>query len=369
MATTQNENSNDIEQSVENVPVHTMQQDLAEIANPSAAKTKSAEIEDIYKRKPVVQESLSAAQKTSPFLNPKPEAQPVVTQPAQDISPFTAKNAVPTGQIPPIATKDPLPVSSGTKHSSKKTFILLAAGLALLMIIAGSGYYFWSTRKQTTPPIATPEPTPEPTPTPEPAPTPAPAVTFSTDQPNYLNIATADSAGIKSALADYADKVSKSGLTAPIEFIVTDQQNNPITFSSFASSFGLKLSSGVTADLADTFSIFLYNDQGAVRLGLAVDSKNDPFLQTNLTREEKNLVSDLSPLFLDNSFTPPTSLVFNKSTYANANIRYANINSSLNPPLSIDYAIFNKKLIIGTSKMTLRAILDKSVATAPAVGQ
>ena len=76
--------------------------------------------------------------------------------------------------------------------------------------------------------------------------------------------------------------------------------------------------------------------------------------------EEPNLVSEISPLFLDTSFTAPKAVSFNSSNYANTQIYYLNLATMQNQPLSIDYTIFNKKLIIGTSKMTLRSILDKA---------
>jgi hypothetical protein len=149
-------------------------------------------------------------------------------------------------------------------------------------------------------------------------------------------------------------------LTAPVEFIVTDQQNNPLTFTDFATSFGLKFSSLVMSSLADNFSLYIYNDQGNIRLGLAVDSKNDVSTKARMFNEEPNLVSEISPLFLDTSFTAPKTVSFNSSNYANTQIYYLNLATMQNQPLSIDYTIFNKKLIIGTSKMTLRSILDKA---------
>jgi hypothetical protein len=114
------------------------------------------------------------------------------------------------------------------------------------------------------------------------------------------------------------------------------------------------------SSLADNFSLYIYNDQGNIRLGLAVDSKNDVSTKARMFNEEPNLVSEISPLFLDTSFTAPKAVSFNSSNYANTQIYYLNLATMQNQPLSIDYTIFNKKLIIGTSKMTLRSILDKA---------
>jgi hypothetical protein len=96
MDNAQNKINTSDEQLVENVPVHTMAQDLAEIANPSLEKSKSVEIEDIYKRRPVNQGTLTAAQKSSPFLNPAP-----APQPTQDITPFAPKEPAFTDQNKP----------------------------------------------------------------------------------------------------------------------------------------------------------------------------------------------------------------------------------------------------------------------------
>lgn len=370
----QDQNKNIDDQDIEHLPVHTMLKDLEFINNPSAAIA-NEESEQALAKKSVPPVNLTAVQKSSPFLNPAPVAEkrsaPQETEPTHAWT-----NRMDRADIP-VKTTVRTDQESPSQKSSKKPFILVFSVLIIIVIAAG-GYYFWSTRQQNTQDVVidnTPEePTPEPVP--EPIPEPEPAITFSTDKPNYLSIDSTqkNNTEIKGTLKNYTDKVSKSGATTPVEFIVTDTQNNPLLFSSFAGSLGLKLSPSVMTSLAETFSLFIYNDNAVTRLGLAIDLKNQPDLKSTnkpqsdlknmLALEEKNLATELSPIFIPENYTlvPKT---FASSTYNGQNIRYLNIISP--EDLSVDYAIGHNKLLIGTTKMTIRAIIDK-IATSPSDG-
>jgi hypothetical protein len=350
----QNKNTND--QDIEHLPVHTMSKDLEFANNPSAARA-NEESENILLRKSIPPANLTAAQKSSPFLKPTVPPRNLPTSP--EIEPMP--NWVSKTERINISAKTPTPLEQA--HPSKKPFLLMFSVLIVIVIAAG-GYYFWSTRQQDTQDVVienTPvEPAPEPIPAP--VPEPEPAATFSTDKPNYFSInpAQSNNTEIKGALKNFADKVSTSGVTFPVEFIVTDIQNSPLLFSSFASSLGLKLSPSVMASLAETFSLFIYNDGSAARLGLSIDLKSTNKLQGGLKNimalEEKNLATELSPIFIPENYTL-TPKAYASSTYNDLPIRYMNI---LSPEdLSVDYAISQKKLLIGTTKMTLRTIIDK----------
>jgi hypothetical protein len=116
-------------------------------------------------------------------------------------------------------------------------------------------------------------------------------------------------------------------------------------------------------NLSDKFSLFLYNDSNNVRLGLAVDSKDttEINLKKTLTQGEAALAKNIEPLFLPSEYTIANK-AYNTSYYNGAEIRYLNIISP--EDLSVDYTIFQDKWIIGTTKMTLRSIIDSYAATA-----
>lgn len=338
----QNPTQTNTEPEIEDVPVHTMMQDLNEINYPGLDKENKQNLETVAQRKPLVLDNLATAQKSSPFLNPTPE----FTRPeAVKVSSIQANN-------PPSSTTD-TPSSAG----SRRPFILIATAL-IIVIIAGSGYYFWTTRQANTvavvdeivPPMETiPEPIPEPTP---------PAPQFSTDKPNYLNIENKDTpAGdnVKDLLAFYANQVSQANIVTPVEFVVTDAQNNPLLFSEFSIKLGINFTQPLSDNLKETFSLFIYNDGPLTRLGLAVDSKDATELKTLMTTEEKILAKELQPIFLSTNYTIGIKS-FGSSTYNDLPIRFANIISP--EDLSVDYAITSGKLLIGTTKMTLRSIID-----------
>ena len=74
-----------------------------------------------------------------------------------------------------------------------------------------------------------------------------------------------------------------------------------------------------------------------------------------LLAEEVNLPDQLSPLFFTTGYQK--NKPFNTNTYKTLEIRFSNIISP--EKLSIDYAILENKLLIGTTKATIRALIDK----------
>lgn len=266
-----------------------------------------------------------------------------------------------------------------TSNLGKSVAIII---IVLVILIGGAGaYYFIATKQKTsnitvTEPIV--EPTPEPTPKPEPEPIvkPVPTPQFSTDKPNYLALntssATTAAATIKDTLNKYSQDVTTAAVTTPIEFIVVDSKNNPLTFTNFASLAGIALPAGILSDLDKNFSLFMFNDNANTRIGLAIDTKNASALKSLLAKEEPNLAKDLAPILLSSNYTLANT-AFGKSSYAGMDIKYQNIVSP--EDLSIDYTVNTKQWLIGTTKMTLRSIIDymnnstvssSSAASAPA---
>lgn len=355
----QDTNKSNNEPEIEDIPVHTMQEDLAEINNPGSTKTSPQKIEPVAQRKPINQENFSAAQKSSPFLNATPEIKKSEPPKPGDIKinsvQTTQSQATARPQAPTAATNSP-------KSENKRPFIMVAAGL-IIILVAGSGYLFWITRQPKVTEIV--EVTPIIETTPEPDPEPVKAETFSTDKANYLIMDLSNAETAKSTLQSYADKVAGTSITSPVEFIITDAQNNPILFSEFAIKTGLTFSKPLMANLKESFSLFIYKDGPLTRIGLSLSSKSATKLKALLSAEEKNLAKELEPVLLSSNYTLEIKS-YGSSTYQDLAIRYANITSP--EDLSIDYAISSDKLLIGTTKMTLRSIIDylaKNTAQTP----
>ena len=238
-------------------------------------------------------------------------------------------------------------------------YIIVFLVVALLLI---AGYYFWSTRIKNTPATVTPTDT-----TNKPANvadssttnTTTTPITFSTTKSNYLSLdfENSDTASLKTALKKYTDKVAQMNAAGPIEFTVTDATNNPVSFQFFANKMNLSLTQKIISQLTGTFSLYIYIDNSYARLGISAPLKDNAAMELALSQEEKTLPQELAPLLLSTSYdlmalTPS----FASSVYNSNQIRYVNI--SITEPLSIDYTIANNRLIIGTSKLTERSILD-----------
>lgn len=184
-----------------------------------------------------------------------------------------------------------------------------------------------------------------------------PALSYSETNPNYLRleIETLDTEKVKTTLRSHAQKVAEENYSSPIEFIPTDAENKPLSLKAFSTLLELKFSPALMALLGDNFTLFIYNDITAPKFGLVIESRDDINLAKVLLQEEKKLADEISPIFFTSEYL--TEKKFATSAYGSVNIRYQNIISP--DTLSVDYAISENKLIIGTTKLTLRSILDK----------
>ncbi len=337
---------------IDDIPIHTMAKDLEEIKNP----TKFRSEEKKHETKSSASENLTEKQKTSPFLMPVEEP---VKQPStpEKTAHLEKKKTIADKKIKSAPIDKP-----GETGSNKSLKIVSATVIVLVILIIGTGgYYFFAGKKYSSPaPPQTNEPNKQGTSTAseqhQAADKPA-KTALSSENPNYLPIdTTSDQTGIKKTIRNYADKVKSSGISAPVEFVITDQQNNPLDFSVFASLAGISLSKTTLSDLNKTFSLFIYNDNSNMGVGLAVNTKNATKLRADLLGEEANLNKELQAILLPDNYVLP-SIPFQKSLYKNSIIRYQNIISKY--ALSIDYTVTDSQFLIGTTEATLEAMIDK----------
>ena len=243
------------------------------------------------------------------------------------------------------------------KNKEKKTILSFLMPVIIILIIVSvalGSYLLWKTGNTVETAVAPPTEIP----TEEPKPTETPIEKYSSENPNYLSIDTesATSEDISQLLIQTASEIKEFKSDEPFEFIVTDANNNPLSFSIFAYLSKINLSSETLNSLGESFSLYFYTDNENVRLGIAVDIQDTEAIVSEMSGEESVLVSGLQPLFLDDSFSE-TGKTFNTGQYKNFQIRYINLNEE--NTLSVDYSIVENQLAIGTSKNTTRAIIDR----------
>ncbi len=349
--------------------MHTMQDDLASnvlsfesqgsFSNDNKTPSVKAAIPTTTPQYPA-EKATSATQ--SPF-NEAPLAQ-AQTAPVKEAP--LAKKLPPMVEVP-VIQKIKLPTGNLLYK------LLFSAILLIIIAIVGFGYYFYNSQVNApitpaTPPVAvTPEQTPpeQTKPTEQITPT-VPTEKYSTNNPNYLPIdfSSVSTADIEAQLVTISTEIKNAASSNPSEFIVVDKNNNPVTLKTFADAVKLTFLPSVFSKLSQDFSLFFYNDNGTVRLGLKIKTASNAklALQTEMQKQEKTLTSDLAFLFLNTPIEKPQNL-FATSSYNtnNEQVRYLNINSD--KTLSIDYMVTSDALFIGSSKDTLRVIYVKQPTT------
>ncbi len=344
--------------------IHTMQDDLASnvlnIENQDSASNNN--------KTPSAKAVASAINTEDPIKKPAS-----ATQSPFNETPLVQTQAAPLKEAPLAINLPPMvevPMTQKIKPPTGNILyrLLFSAILLIIIAIVGFGYYFYNSQVNapitpTTPPVAvTPEqtkPIEQITPT-------VPTEKYSTSNPNYLPIdfSSVSVTDIEAQLVTISAEIKNSTSSTPSEFIVVDKNNNPVTLKTFADAVKLTFLPSVFSKLSQDFSLFFYNDNGAVRLGLKIKTTSNAklALQTEMQKQEKTLTSDLAFLFLNTPIEKPQNL-FATSSYNtnNEQVRYLNINSD--KTLSIDYMVTSDALFIGSSKDTLRVIYVKQPTT------
>ncbi len=181
---------------------------------------------------------------------------------------------------------------------------------------------------------------------------------YSTSMPNYFVFDVESETSAEDISAEFtkiADNIRSSDITDPVSFVVNDKNGNPVAFSIFAISANMTIPQDILSSLEEEFSIYAYNDsEYGVRFGFVINVANPDALQEALVAQESMLPQSFALLF-DTDAVTVTNPVFSDGVYGTYPIRYVNLNSQ--ESYSIDYAVSNLKLFIGTTKDTIRAII------------
>lgn len=263
---------------------------------------------------------------------------------------FFAENSFLQENILP-ENKEKQPAPPKTKS---KILLLLIAVLALAL--AGGGfYYYWFYIKNNSSANA-------PAPAAQPAPAPAQtASTVSYDSQNknlrQLIVDTSqDSTEIKSAVAkfvaEFAASASENDL---VEVKFLEKDNQPIGKKDFFAGFGATIPDAVLMKLSEDYSLFAQKKGSAAKLGLVFKTVTSADLASEMKNWEPKITTDLASIYLGQTLSPAAG-TFNSAKYKNADIRYFNFSSPADT--SLDYSVISSFLIIGSSKDSMRSILD-----------
>ncbi len=362
---------------IDNAPIHTMQDDLNALKGIPANKDESftpafqfEEVKNITPKKPVSapiynqEKSQKSQTNYSPFLNPDRNLTDQKQKTENKEKNINSASIPETSQKQKTENKEKNINSASIPETSQKHFswnriIITVTILLIFLTIASGGYYFWITRKiQTTPTITENIPSQE-----EQSETPViiePSTKkYSLEKPNILKIDTNNTEiSLQNQLITIGQELQEESPEATfVEFVVRDENNNPIDFPIFSVLASLKLDYALKY-LENNFSIYFYPSEEGSRIILAIDIKEKNNLKQALLANEKNMIKDLYPLFLGQTIAKNIKTVFVENNNLAYPIRYLNVDPEAKGDLSIDYILTENQLIIATSKKSTLAFIE-----------
>lgn len=294
----------------------------------------------------------STPRQGSPFLSEDSVVkEPVSDRQSQPVPFSSGENSLKDGELKPLFDKN---TASEPQTGRWNKMLLGVFGGTIIIILGGlAAWYFMKPAPEEA--IVSPRAEIVITPV-EPAVVSEPP--FSLNTANYLSFdtETVTAESFQTLIQQSAGRMLSANMTQPVEFLLTDKNNNPIAFSRFAYLMKLNLPEELLAVLGESFSLFLYNDGGKVVSGLELTLTDTVAAQKLLTQKEVSLPAFFQPLlFIGNVL--PKEVVFRSGMYNAQPVRFVNIDQTQN--VSFDYAVRGNEWLIGTSKDTLRAMLDK----------
>jgi len=288
---------------------------------------------------------------------------------------------------------------SGSSILKNRRVLFFGASLALIIILVVFGW--WFANKNTSPAIVSPLTTPIVSASPTPS-QPAFFSLFSTDKQKIIELKN-DNQSLKEILLILAKTEEPAGIFTALT--IKNNEDKDLSLSEIAQKLNLEIFSMPTQacdqtaedcaeskaieDLLDTtsFSLFIYSQNSSStdsfspfipasgetegRIGLIISLKKQTSstsaqsIENQLTKSLKDmeafLPKEFSSFLLKNSVIPQTP-VFSQTSYKNIVIRYLNFPA---PDISLDYAIYNGKLIFSTSKESMLAIVDQFIEKNP----
>lgn len=363
-----NNNTQNLPNKTEGFSIHTMRDDLLSVQKGDLPTSTSAEVQSSQIAPTPSAANLPKNTTGEAFFQSLATKKPSGEEPVPPDSIAPIEEELPEEELP--AKEDffipvEIPVARKSFLSSSLLYkITLGAIFFFLIAIIGLGGYYFFLKNRTiveTPleaPVENPAETPIVTPVETPAVTIPVAEKYSSNMPNYLSFDPAKETlnNLNQTFASIASDLKNKNPGSIYEFSVVDSNNNPVMLPIFAAAAKFNLSSVILEKLGETFSIFFYNDNGVVRLALATTVKDKPLIIKEMLKQEATLISDAAFLFLE-TVPEKKPAKFGESSYNGFTVKYFNL--VFNPQLSVDYIISDSSLVIGTSKNTARAVMDK----------
>lgn len=272
-------------------------------------------------------------------------------------------------QVPPLAQSSkkalftPLSAMKPEGGFLSNKIIWLISGVVLLALFAGIVAFIWFRSNEAAPetPSAAPETAPAELSSDLNAAIAEPEAPFSVGTPNYLllNTETATPESIRAEVSDKGRRMLEFGMTEPVEFLITDQNNNPLAFTRFAFLADLSLPSDFLDVLDESFTLWLYNDGGTIRQTLAITSKGElADVQARAKADEALFPRALTGLFYGKEVSVPAKTSFREGSFNGMPVRYVNIDEEKN--YSMDYFVDTGHVFVANSKNALRTTLEKT---------
>lgn len=145
-----------------------------------------------------------------------------------------------------------------------------------------------------------------------------------------------------------------------LEFFFVDGSGefDAISAGELLSRLGIQIDGDRTAALLGEESrVYLYKDRDGIRIVLSLALQNREQMQTLMRQEEAKIIGELTPILAGTANDFSLQGDFHDSQYRSYAIRFAN--SNVGTGNSVDYTFRRNTLLIGTSKDSLRAVLDK----------
>lgn len=231
--------------------------------------------------------------------------------------------------------------------------------IVLILIVLGGGVYYYMTQIASKgEEVAVEEPTTSEEESAEIVEEAEP-MEYSLAMPNYLTIDTENQTRqeLYSKIENVMNQLPAME-TEVYEFVVTTEDYSQIDYDKFSDFTGLDLGPQITLNLSNEFSLFLDARNSKIGIAIKIDEGKGMMLSNELEANENNLLTNTQALFLE-KFIPDPSKTFSDSQYSDIDIRYVNFDEMTGA--SIDYAIIDNYFVVGTSKDTMRSIIDKII--------
>lgn len=184
---------------------------------------------------------------------------------------------------------------------------------------------------------------------------------FSRENPNFLVIDTesdmASAEGVTMMFKSVESDVASMNVTAPVEFVIRDPNNNPIAFSRFAYMLGLTFPSDMLAAFDENFSLYVVPDDDRLHRGIAISLGDREAMLSLLASDEDALLSALGDLLYGGAISGSKVADFRDGSYGTLSTRFVNLDPD--GSRSFDYVLLDDMMVIGTSKDSFRAVLGK----------